>query len=218
MATTSDSDIGFDRVDLSGQVTLPGFDALIACEVQALAKPEHELFCVRFVETGDSAKAYQLAINPECTDRLAAQKNAHKLVKRGEIRRRIAEIAAVYRNRAINEVLAFNLNALRFDPSKLFDATGKMIKLKDLPAGTGVEAKIVDGSLHYLPVFPSPEKARDSLAKIMGMEKQMLELTGKDGGPVAVDVTQMSPIQKAARISHLLKVAQQRAKEKSSEQ
>lgn len=184
MATTTDSDSGFDRVDLSGQVTLPGFDALIACEVQALAKPEHELFCVRFVETGDSAKAYQQAINPECTDRLQAQKNAHKLLKKGEIRRRIAEISAVSRNRAINEVLAFNLNALRFDPAGLFDAEGRMIKLKDLPVGTGVEAKIVDGSLHYLPVFPSPEKARDSLAKIMGMEKQMHEVTGKDGGAI----------------------------------
>lgn len=216
MAKGGVSDSGFDRVDLSGQIALPGFDALIACEVQALAKPEHEIFCVRFVETGDSAKAYQV-INPGCTDRLAAQKNAHKLLRKGEIRRRITEIAAVHRNRAINEVLAYNLDALRFDPSRLFDADGKMIALKDLPPGTGVEARIVDGFLRYIPVFPSPEKARDSLTKIMGIEKQMLELTGKDGGAIKMDVAQMSPIQRAARISHLLKVAQQRAKEKTSE-
>lgn len=184
MGSKSVVDSGFDRVEVSGQIALPGFDALIECEVQALAKPEHERFCARYVELGDSARAYQETINPECKDRLAAQKNAHKLLKRGEIRRRVTEIAAVFRNRAINKVLAFNLEALEFKPASLFNAEGKMIPLKDLPAGTGVEAKIVDGSTHYLPVFPSPEKARDSLAKIMGIEKQLLELTGKNGGPV----------------------------------
>lgn len=174
----------FDTTHLSGQSVLPGFQAILDCEASSLKKVEHERFCLKFVEHGgDSAKAWQDAINPLC-DRLQAQKNAHKYLKIEEIRRRIAEISAVFRNRSINEVLAFNLRALNFSPGDLYDPAGRMIALKDLPPGTGVEAKIVDGCLRYVPVFPSPEKARDSIAKIMGIEKQMVELTGKDGGPV----------------------------------
>ena len=60
----------FEATEIPGQVVLPGFQELLNCEAQALAKPEHELFCVRFVEFGgDTAKTYQ-AIHPECIDRL----------------------------------------------------------------------------------------------------------------------------------------------------
>lgn len=183
----------FEKTYLSGQTVLPGFQAILDCEASALRKPEHELFCAKYVEFSfDSAKAYQVAINPSVTDRLAAQKNAHKLLKTDEIKRRIAEISAVYRNRCINDVLAFNQRALNFNPADLYDEKGCMIPLNQLPPGTGVEAKIVDGCLRYLPVFPSPEKARDSIAKIMGIEKSLLELTGKDGGPVEVTGIEVS--------------------------
>lgn len=182
----------YEKTEVSGQATLPGFQGILECEAMALKKPENERFCVKFVESGgDSAKAW-LAVNDSECSRLQAQKNAHKLLKNGEIRRRIAEISAVFRNRSINEVLAFNLRALNFTPADLYDEKGYMIPLKDLPPGTGVEAKIVDGCLRYLPVFPSPEKARDSIAKIMGIEKSLLELTGKDGGPVEVSGIEVS--------------------------
>lgn len=184
------STVDFEKTEVSGQVVLPGFEDILECEARALKKPEHELFCAKYVEFGfDSAKAYQVAINPAVTDRLSAQKNAHKLLKTGEIKRRITEISAVYRNRSINEVLAFNKRALNFAPADLYDDKGCMKPLKDLPPGTGVEAKIVDGCLRYLPVFPSPEKARDSMAKIMGIEKHLMELTGKDGKPIEHTVT-----------------------------
>ena len=180
----------YEKTELSGQAVLPGFKEILECEARALKKPEHELFCAKYVEFGfDSAKAYQVAINPAVSDRLAAQKNAHKLLKTGEIKRRIAEISAVYRNRSINDVLAFNKRALNFTPADLFDDNGRMIPLKDLPPGTGVEAKIVDGCLRYIPVFPSPEKARDSIAKIMGIEKHLMELTGKDGEGLNITVS-----------------------------
>lgn len=183
----------FEKTYLSGQTVLPGFQEILDCEAAALSKPEHELFCAKYVEFGfDSAKAYQAAVNSSVIDRLAAQKNAHKLLKRDEIKRRIAEISAVYRNRCINDVLAFNQRALNFNPADLYDTDGCMIPLHKLPTGTGVEARIVDGCLRYLPVFPSPEKARDSIAKIMGIEKSLLELTGKDGGPVEVKGIEVS--------------------------
>jgi len=40
----------------------------------------------------------------------------------------------------------------------------------------------------YLPVFPAPQRAAESLAKMMGVEKQIVELSGKDGGPVVTRV------------------------------
>jgi hypothetical protein len=179
----------FERTQLSGQGVLPGLQQIMECEAAALEKPEHERFCVKYVleAVGDAARAWQLAIDPDCSRR-QAQKNASKLLKNGDIRRRIAEISAVMRNRSINEVLAFNLRALNFTPGDLFDDDGRMIPLKDLPPGTGVEARIVDGCLRYIPVFPSPEKARDSIAKIMGIEKQLLEVAGKDGGPIVTKI------------------------------
>lgn len=179
-----DSIGSYEKTELSGQAVLPGFQDIIDCEAAALRKPEHEKFCVKYVELlADSAKAWQAAIDPDCS-RLQAQKNAHKLLKTGEIKRRIAEISAVMRNRSIYEVIAFQRKAMNFTPADLFNKSGKMLALKDLPPGTGVEARIVDGTLRYLPVFPDPQKAAESLSKMMGIEKQLVELTGKDGKPI----------------------------------
>lgn len=195
----------FEKTELSGQAVLPGFQEILDCEAAALKKPEHERFCVRFVENGgDSAKAWQSAIDPNCL-RLQAQKNAHKLLKSEEIKRRIAEISAVMRNRSINEVIAFQRNALHFDPADYLNPeTGGRVPLHKLPEdkrrGIGLEARVVDGGIVYLPVFPSPQKAAESLSKMMGIEKQLVELTGKDGGPVKTVTT---PAQDAEALEQL---------------
>ena len=184
---------GYEKTELSGQAVLPGFQEILECEAAALKKPEHEAFCAAYATNGgDSARAWQTAIDSACA-RLQAQKNSHRLLKNEEIRRRIAEISAVMRNRTINEVVASSRNALHFDPADYFDQeTGAAVPIHKIPEakrqGIGLEARIVDGCLRYVPVFPSPEKARDSLAKIMGVEKQLLELSGKNGGPVEMSV------------------------------
>ncbi len=186
----------FEKTELSGQAVLPGFQEILDCEAAALKKPEHERFCVKFVEHGgDSGRAWQSAIDPACV-RLQAQKNAHKLLKNEEIRRRIAEISAVMRNRSINEVIAFQRKAMTFDPADyLNEKTGGRIPLHKLPEdkrrGIGLEARVVDGSIVYLPVFPSPQKAAESLSKMMGVEKQLVELTGKNGAAVELSVTSL---------------------------
>jgi hypothetical protein len=180
----------YDKTELSGQTVLPGFQAVLECEAAALNNPRHETFCVKYVEfAGDSAKAWQ-AVNPETpVARLAAQKNAHKLLKRGEIRRRINEISAVTRNRDLNRVLSLHRSGVEFDPADYFDPeTGCKIPVHKLPEekrrGVGLEARVVDGCLVYAPVFPNPQKSAEALAKVMGFDKQVVELTGKDGGPL----------------------------------
>lgn len=185
------------KTELSGQCVLPGFQEILNCEAATLKNPKHERFCVEFVRNGgDTALAWQGSMNPECS-RLQAQMNASKLLKNGQIRTRIAEISAVMRNRSINEVMAFQRNALNFDPADYFDPeTGRAVKINQIPElkrkGVGLEARIVDGQVVYLPVFPSPQKAAESLAKMIGIEKQILELTGKDGGPIEVKGIEVS--------------------------
>ena len=76
----------YNKTEVSGQGVLPGFEEIIAVEAAALKNPKYELFAVKFVECGDTARAYQEAIDPDCS-RLQAQKNASKLLKTGEIRR-----------------------------------------------------------------------------------------------------------------------------------
>lgn len=183
----------FEATEMPGQVTLPGFQELLNCEAQALAKPEHELFCVRFVEFGgDRARAWQSVMDSTCS-RKQAQTNACKLLKNGRIRKRIAEISVVMRNRTIAEVISFQRRAMEFDPADLFEPeTGRQRKVQELPEhlrkGIGLEARLHDGAVVYLPVFPAPQRAAESLAKMMGVEKQIVELSGKDGGPVVTRV------------------------------
>jgi hypothetical protein len=184
----------FEKTEISGQAVLPGFQEILDCEAAALKKPGHERFCVKFVETvGDSAKAWQSAIDPSCS-RLQSQKNAHKLLKTGEIKRRIAEISAVMRNRSINEVIAFQRNALHFDPADYLDQErGNRIPLHKLPEnkrrGIGLEARIVDGGIVYIPIFPSPQKAAESLSKMMGIEKHLVEHGGSIDENMNITVT-----------------------------
>lgn len=178
----------FEATEIPGQAVLPGFQELLQCEAQALSKPEHELFCVRFVEFGgDTAKAWQSAIDRDCSRR-QAQINACKLLKNGNIRKRIQQISAVMRNRTIADVISFQRRAMEFDPAHFFQDNGRQVKVHELPEhlrkGIGLEARLHDGSLVYVPVFPSPQKAAESLAKMMGVEKRIVELSGKDGGPI----------------------------------
>jgi hypothetical protein len=183
----------FERTAVSGQMVLHDFQSIIGYESASLKKHRNERFCVAFVENGGHAgKAYQTAIKPDSSDD-QARKNAHKLLKNEDIRRRISELSAVIRNRTINDLIDFRLKGLRFDPAKFFNATGGKIAIHDVPeehrVGIGLESRVVDGCLVYAPVFPSPEKSADALQKILGMDKSKMELTGKDGGPVEGSMT-----------------------------
>lgn len=84
------------------------------------------------------------------------------------------------------------------------DASGKRV-LDD--EGRAVQARNPDGSLQYLTV----RKYSDGLAQFLlkGYRRrkfgEKLELTGKDGGPVAIDETA-----RAARVAQLMALAKQR--------
>ncbi len=189
----------FERTTASGQMILDDFEAIMGYQTAMLKKPKQERFCEVFVANGGlGGAAYKQTINPDSTD-LNAQKRASDFLKKPEISGRIKQLSSLVRNRAMNDLVAYRLKALNFDPAK-YTGKGGAIRIEDVPVadriGIGLEAKMIDGCLYYLPVFPSPERSADALQKIMGMDKSKMELTGTDGGPIEVrgiDVSFVTP-------------------------
>jgi hypothetical protein len=190
MGTTTTAN--YENTELTGQLVLHNFSTIIGYETAVLPKPRDERFCVAYVENGGHAgKAWQVVVDPACSDE-QARKNAHKLLKNGDIRRRINELSAVIRNRTINDLIDFRIKGLKFDPANYFDKTSQAkIHISQVAdehrIGVGLESRVVDGCVVYVPVFPSPEKSADALQKMMGMDKLLMELTGKDGGRIETE-------------------------------
>ena len=175
-------------MQVPGQGVLPGFEEVLRIESAVLKKPEQEAFCWEYVTNGGKGGPAYLATIKSDVTMLRAQKNASDLLKKSEVAGRIKEISSIIQRKYEREVLAHCVRAINFDPAKLFRENGGLIQVHELPEsdriGVGIEAKIVDGCLRYIPVFPSPEKARDALQKIFGMNKERTEVTGKDGKPI----------------------------------
>ncbi|MFZ4856152.1 MAG: terminase small subunit [Desulfuromonadaceae bacterium] len=192
MDTTTSTD--FNKTSLSGQMVLHDFTDIIGYEAAVLDKPKHEMFCVAFVENlGHAGKAWQSAIDPKCSAD-QARKNASKLLKNGDVRRRISELSAVVRNRTVNDLIEYRIKAMKFDPANYFDSSSNVRKQLHISEakdehriGVGLESRIVEGCVVYVPVFPSPEKSADALQKMMGLDKTMLEMSGKNGKPIETE-------------------------------
>ncbi|HDM8140689.1 TPA: hypothetical protein P0E12_004979 [Vibrio harveyi] len=81
------------------------------------------------------------------------------------------------------ESLRQSLNIVaNYDVRDFFDGNGRFVGMGNLDALhneviDGLEAKVVDGSLVYVPRFMSKEKARERLLKIYEREKQLAETT-----------------------------------------
>lgn len=178
---------------LPGQQILPGFKEAMGIDAHSL-KPFDEEFCQLFVELGSVGKAYQAVAKKfkgkDVSD-LQAQKNGSALRKKEEISRRIAQYQAVTRAAVQSEVISFKLSAMRFDPAQMFDEGGRQRKVHQLAADQrkciGLESRLHDGMIVYLPVFPDKQKESQDLMRMCGLDKQLMELTGKDGGAIKTD-------------------------------
>jgi hypothetical protein len=201
MTATTSTD--FERTAPTGQMVLDDFETIMGYETGFLKKPRNERFCVAFVENGGYAgRAYKATINPNTSD-LNASKRASELLKNPEIVGRIKQLSAVIRNRTINDLIEFRIKGMKFDSANYFDTKSgirKQLHISEVSdefrIGVGLESRVVDGYVVYVPVFPSPEKSADALQKMIGVEKTKMELTGKDGGPVdvkGIEVVFVSP-------------------------
>lgn len=192
MDTSTSTQFGLEA--LPGQQILPGFKEAMGIDAHSL-KPFDEEFCQLFVEIGSAGKAYQVVAKKfkgKEVSNLQAQKNGSALRKKEEISRRISQYQAVTRAAVQSEVIDFKLSAMRFDPAQMFDARGKQRQVHQLAADQrkciGLESRLHDGMIVYLPVFPDKQKESQDLLRMCGLDKQLLELTGKDGGPVEFSV------------------------------
>ncbi len=220
---------------LPGQTVLPGMQQEVGYE-SAVLEDWLEKFCWRraIISTEPAYKSY-LAVKRRVKE-ATARVESSKLLTLPNIVDRIEAIKSENRDRyrlSADDVMLYYGKIAKIDRRRFLDpaSNGKnVLRLADLDDELAsicdfevVTIKQQDGDsvtfdTEVMPVVPLRAKGYEGMARILGLDKSKIELTGKDGGPVAIDVTQMSPIQKAARISHLLKVAQQRAKEKTSEQ
>lgn len=84
-------------------------------------KPQHEVFCLSFVKTGNARKAYMEAYT-NVTSEAAARVNASKLLARPDVSARIGELMTEGNTEAkatADEVVTFLTDVMRGDADKL---------------------------------------------------------------------------------------------------
>jgi phage terminase small subunit len=167
---------------------------------------KQEIFCRKYIEQGGNAsEAFRQAYPVEKWKPESVWPHACRLMTNGKVRARITQLtreaalaAAVTPERIIAEYarLAF------MDPRQVFDARGKLKPIHDLDDNTaaaiaGIEQEdIWEGkgegreNVGQLKKIKLSDKraALDSLAKCLGMFTDRVELTGKDGGPLEVEL------------------------------
>ena len=175
-----------------GQGVLPGMVAELGYEVIEL-KPSLERFCWEFVLRNDNpTDAYILAIKPEST-REQARKNAHKLLQKEDVRRRIDQIKQELKQRyaiTAEDLIQYHGKVLKISRDEFLDRdTGKPRAVADIsPEALSIlefdAEKDSKGNVHVLFKVPQRHQSAVELARIMGMHKDKVELTGKDGKPI----------------------------------
>ena len=97
--------------------------------------PKEEAFCVAIVSGSNASDAYRTAYRPQRAKAKTIHEKASRLMAKGKVRARIAElmapvIADAQMTRA--EWVERLTRCCRFDPRKLFDSTGKLKGIRDL--------------------------------------------------------------------------------------
>lgn len=178
-----------DAVDLPGQLGLPGTGAP---KCQVLANVRHEDFCQEYVKNGNNGRAaYRAAMNADVSD-ATADASASRLLRSDKIAARIAAIREGLRRQwdvTQADIMEFHGRVLKTDRRKFFDDKGRRIPTHELPpdleAIVDLESTFSkDYGVVLLPAVASRAKSADALARMMGLDKTKMELTGKDGGPV----------------------------------
>ena len=123
----------------------------------ARLRPKQEKFCQLYIELGNASEAYRQAYSCGKMKDETINNKAYILSKKGEIRARISELQAEHKER-------------------------HNITVDDLIAELEEARQIAKD-----PVKPQPAamvSATMGKAKILGFDKQVVELSGKDGKPI----------------------------------
>lgn len=176
---------------IPGQVVLPGMAAAVGYD-SATLEPWKERFCRAYVEEADSIgyKAY-LIVKPKVVKR-TAEVESSKLLSLPEIQARIAEIQKELQRRwfvEVDDIREFHGKVMKIDRRRFYDEHGHRIPVHQLPDDLAAIVDIdatysKDAGIVLLPVVASKVKSAEAMARIMGLDKSTVALTGKDGGPV----------------------------------
>ncbi|MGN8278171.1 terminase small subunit [Pseudomonas sp. SMN5] len=119
-----------------------------------------ELFCLAYVETGNASEAYRRSYNTAKMADKTAQREGYNTLQRPQVQARIEEL----RNKVMerHEITVDSLLAELEEARLLGKETGKASAMVTASMGK---------------------------AKLLGLDKQIVELTGKDGAPIETKST-----------------------------
>lgn len=174
------SDISREH-SVPGQVVLPGMAEEMGYESIDL-KPMVERFCWEYVLRKDNPASAYLAINPD-TKREQARKNAHKLLQKEDVRRRIEQIRVELKRRytmTVDDILEYHGKVLAISRDEFYDRTEvgrlKPRALEDIsPEAMSILdldcEKDAKGSIHVLFKIPQRHQSAVEMARILGLHK-----------------------------------------------
>jgi len=187
------------ETSVSGQQVLPVLrKELGRAATSDRIPPRVEVFCWNYADptrrtTSANGTAAYLAANPEVKSD-SARARAAKLLAMDNVKARVAEIRAELNRRhelAADLVLNQHMRVLLMDQVSLLDALrrgdldGLPEDVRDLLEVEQVSSR--DG-VRLLVNLPQKHPSRVEVAKILGMTKEKLELTGADGGAIVTRV------------------------------
>lgn len=180
--------------------------------------PKQEAFIRFYLETGVAAEAYRKAYNAKAMSDNAIYVEASKLLDNPKIAVKVEQLTTrkLKRSQILVERIEQEYARLAFvDLRKAYDDEGNLKPIKELDddtaaavAGIDVESRTLKVSGTDTAVVTRTKKlklydkkgALDSLAKIMGMATDRVEVTGKDGAPLQ----EMSMLETARRLAFIL--------------
>lgn len=119
-----------------------------------------ELFCLAYVETGNASEAYRRSYNTSNMADKTAQREGYNLLQNPLVQARIEELRIKVMER--HEITVDTLLA-------------ELEEARLLGRETGKAAAMIAASM--------------GKAKLLGLDKQIVELTGKDGAPIETNST-----------------------------
>ena len=119
-----------------------------------------ELFCLSYVETGNASEAYRRSYNTTNMAEKTAQREGYNTLQKPQVQARIEEL----RNQVMDR------HEITVDTLLLELEQARRLALDTKKAAAAVTATM-------------------GKAKLLGLDKQIVELTGKDGAPIETQST-----------------------------
>ncbi|WP_210668966.1 terminase small subunit [Pseudomonas protegens] len=119
-----------------------------------------ELFCLAYVETGNASEAYRRSYNTTNMAEKTAQREGYNTLQKPQVQARIEEL----RNQVMDR------HEITVDTLLIELEQARRLALETKKAAAAVTATM-------------------GKAKLLGLDKQIVELTGKDGAPIETQST-----------------------------